>query len=182
MSGSPSGRAEPPVLGVGFLPTPSPESGNAPPTRRRKRSPAERSSPAERALVGASRPTQFSVESTDGGDGVAVIAVRGDSDLHTAPHLRRAITVALDRGASALVIDLTDATLVDSMTLGVLLGALKRLGPTGGRVTVVCPAQGIRRIFEITLLDRLFSLHEDREAAVAAASLTPYGAPGEQTV
>ena len=174
MSGSPSGRAEPPVLGVGFLPTPSPESGKAPPTRRRKRS------PAERALVGASRPTQFAVESTDGGDGVAVIAVRGDSDLHTAPHLRRA--VALDRGASALVIDLTAATLVDSMTLGVLLGALKRLGPTGGRVTVVCPAQGIRRIFEITLLDRLFSLHQDREAAVAAASLTPYGAPGEQTV
>ena len=118
------------------------------------------------------------MESTDGGDGVAVIAVRGDSDLHTAPHLRRAITVALDRGASALVIDLTDATLVDSMTLGVLLGALKRLGPTGGRVTVVCPAQGIRRIFEITLLDRLFSLHPDREAAVAAASLTPYGARG----
>ena len=156
------------------MPTPSPESGKAPPTRRRKRS------PAERALVGASRPTQFAVESTDGGDGVAVIAVRGDSDLHTAPHLRRAIT--LDRGASALVIDLTAATLVDSMTLGVLLGALKRLGPTGGRVTVVCPAQGIRRIFEITLLDRLFSLHQDREAAVAAASLTPYGAPGEQTV
>lgn len=176
MSGSPSGRAEPPVLGVGFVPTPSPEGGKAPPTPRRKRS------PAERALVGSSRPTHFAVESTDGGHGVAVIAVRGDSDLHTAPHLRRAITVALDRGASALVIDLTDATLVDSMTLGVLLGALKRLGPTGGRVTVVCPAQGIRRIFEITLLDRLFSLHPDREAAVAAASLTPYGAPGEQTV
>ncbi len=176
MSGSPSGRTEPPVLGVGFAPTPSPQGGKAPPTRRKKRS------PAERAVVGTSRPTHFAVESTDGGHGVAVIAVRGDSDLHTAPHLRRAITVSLDRGASALVIDLTYATLVDSMTLGVLLGAVKRLRPSGGRVTVVCPAHDVRRIFEITLLDRVFSLHPDREAAVAAASGQPYGAAGGQTV
>jgi anti-sigma B factor antagonist len=164
------------VLGVGFWPALNAERAKAPPTRRRKRA------PAVRALACASRLTHFAVETTDGGHGVAVIAVRGDSDLHTAPHLRRAITVSLDRGASALVIDLTYATLVDSMTLGVLLGAVKRLRPSGGRVTVVCPARDVRRIFEITLLDRVFSLHSDREAAVAAASGPPYGAAGGQTV
>jgi anti-sigma B factor antagonist len=176
MSESPSGHTEPPVLGVGLWPAPGTERAKAPPTRRRNRA------PADRALVGTFRPTRFAVETTDGGHGVAVIAVRGDSDLHTAPHLRRAITVALDRGASALVIDLTDATLVDSMTLGVLLGAVKRLRPSCGRVTVVCPARDVRRIFEITLLDRLFSLHPDREAAVAAASGRLYGAAGGETV
>jgi anti-sigma B factor antagonist len=176
MSGSPSGRTEPAVLGVGFWPAPSTGRTNAPPARRRKRA------PGDRALVGTSRPTDFAVETTDGGHGVAVVAVRGDADLHTAPHLRRAITVALERGASALVIDLTDATLVDSMTLGVLLGAVKRLRPSGGKVTVVCPSPDVRRIFEITLLDRLFSLHSDREDAVAAARWRPDGAAGGQTV
>ena len=53
------------------------------------------------------------------------------------------------------------------MTLGVLLGAVKRLRPSGGKVTVVCVDPHIRRIFEITLLDRVFSLHATRDDALA---------------
>ena len=49
------------------------------------------------------------------------------------------------------------------MTLGVLLGAVKRLRPAGGGVSVVCTDPHIRRIFEITLLDRVFTLHADRD-------------------
>jgi anti-sigma B factor antagonist len=75
---------------------------------------------------------------------------------------------AIDGGATSLVIDLSDTTFVDSMTLGVLLGAVKRLRPVGGHVSVVCTDPSIRRIFEITLLDRVFELHESRDAALEA--------------
>jgi anti-anti-sigma regulatory factor len=51
----------------------------------------------------------------------------------------------------------------------VLLGAVKRLRPSGGRVSIVTADPHIRRIFEITLLDRVFSLHADRGEARAAA-------------
>jgi anti-sigma B factor antagonist len=108
----------------------------------------------------------FGVETIDAG-GSVVIAVHGQADLHTAPELRSAITAAIDRGASGLVIDLSEATFIDSMTLGVLLGAVKRLRPSGGKVTVVCVDPHIRRIFEITLLDRVFSLHASRDDARA---------------
>ena len=47
------------------------------------------------------------------------------------------------------------------MTLGVLLGAVKRLRPAGGGVSVVCTDPHIRRIFEITLLDRVFTMHSE---------------------
>ena len=67
------------------------------------------------------------------------------------------------------VIDLSEATFIDSMTLGVLLGAVKRLRPSGGKVGIVCADSHIRRIFEITLLDRVFSLHEDRDGALGFA-------------
>ena len=80
------------------------------------------------------------------------------------------MTRAIDGGASGLVVDLSDATFVDSMTLGVLLGAVKRLRPRGGKVAVVCLSPHIRRIFEITLLDRVFALHESLDDARAAAA------------
>jgi anti-sigma B factor antagonist len=111
--------------------------------------------------------TDFDVETIDGGEPVVVIAVHGQADLHPAPELRNAITAALDGGATGLVVDLSEATFIDSMTLGVLLGAVKRLRPSGGKVAIVCSDPHIRRIFEITLLDRVFSLHTDLEAARA---------------
>jgi anti-sigma B factor antagonist len=109
---------------------------------------------------------EFSVESITVDSAVAVVAVHGEADLHTAPELRSAIAEATDAGADTVVVDLTEATFIDSMTLGVLLGASKRLRPRGGGVSVVCPDAAIRRIFEITLLDRAFSLFDDRETAL----------------
>lgn len=111
----------------------------------------------------------FGVDVIDAGDGVSVVAVQGDADLHTAHELRSAIADAIDGGGTTLVVDLAETTFIDSMTLGVLLGAVKRLRPLGGRVSVVCTDANIRRIFEITLLDRVFSLHDDRETALAGA-------------
>ena len=114
--------------------------------------------------------TAFVVETIGGDELIPIIAVHGQADLHTAPQLRAAITTVLDGGAAGLVIDLSEASFIDSMTLGVLLGAVKRLRPSGGRVSVVCTDSHIRRIFEITLLDRVFSIHADRGAALASAN------------
>ena len=111
----------------------------------------------------------FGVEVSDLSDRLSVIAVHGQADLHTAPDLRAAISAAIDRGAVSIVVDLSEATFIDSMTLGVLLGAVKRLRPSGGAVSVVCTDPHIRRIFEITLLDRIFTLHPDRQSALDGA-------------
>jgi anti-sigma B factor antagonist len=112
---------------------------------------------------------EFLVEVDDVSDRVTVIAVHGQADLHTAPELRSAIGDAIDRGAVSLVVDFSEATFIDSMTLGVLLGAVKRLRPSGGSLSVVCTDPHIRRIFEITLLDRVFALHTERGSAVDGA-------------
>ena len=36
-----------------------------------------------------------------------------------------------------------------------------------GTVVLVCPDRNVKRIFEITLLDRVFSIVDTREAALA---------------
>jgi anti-sigma B factor antagonist len=98
--------------------------------------------------------------------GTAVFTLAGEADLHRAPALREEITEVINDGIHDLVIDLSEVTFIDSMTLGVLLGAMKRLRPQGGRLYVVVRDPNIRRIFEITLLDRVFPLFDDPELAL----------------
>jgi anti-sigma B factor antagonist len=123
----------------------------------------------EQEIMSDTDSADFGVETIEGDEPGVIIAVRGQADLHTAPQLREAMTNAIDGGATSLIVDLSDATFVDSMTLGVLLGAVKRLRPHGGKVAVVCVSPHIRRIFEITLLDRVFALHETLDDAQRAA-------------
>lgn len=111
---------------------------------------------------------QFRIDEEPARDGVVVLSIHGDADLHVAPELRARLTGEIDGGASALVLDLSHATFVDSMALGVLLGAMKRVRAAGGRLRLVVPQTELRRIFEITLLDRVLALDTTREAALRA--------------
>lgn len=109
----------------------------------------------------------FVVETETIGPTTSLVVVHGQADLHTAPELRDKLASAIDDGAHNLIVDLTAATFIDSMTLGVLLGAVKRLRPTGGQMRIVVSSPSIRRIFEITLLDRVFTLYETRDVALS---------------
>lgn len=91
-------------------------------------------------------------------DETAVIRVSGESDLYTAPQLRGELLRAISGGARAVVVDLSRTTFIDSATLGVLLGGLKRLRPKGGEIVLVVQDPNIRKIFEITTLDRVFPI------------------------
>jgi anti-sigma B factor antagonist len=108
--------------------------------------------------------------STERVDGVAVVALAGEVDLYTAPDLKRELVQLIDGGCQAIVVDLSDTTFIDSTTLGVLIGGVKRLRTNGGRLELVVTDRTIRKIFDITGLDRVFALHADRSEAIAAAS------------
>ena len=78
----------------------------------------------------------------------------------------------LDDGKKKLVVDLSDATFVDSTTLGVLVGASKRLRAEGGSMALVVTEPSIEKIFQITGLDRVFSIHGTRAEALSAVAAT----------
>ena len=111
--------------------------------------------------------TDFDVQVEQPAADIAIVTVVGDADLHSAPELRDRLTDLMDDGVVHLVLDLSRTTFVDSMTLGVLLGCVKRLRAVDGSVEIVVPRADIRRIFEITMLDRVFDLRATREQVVA---------------
>ena len=97
---------------------------------------------------------------------VSVVTVTGDVDLHSAPLLRARLAALADAYVEHVVLDLSDATFLDSMALGVMLAAQKRLLADQGRLDLVVPTPEIRRIFEITMLDQVFDLHDTRAEAI----------------
>ena len=110
---------------------------------------------------------ELDISTADLGDGVATIAVAGEVDLYTAPALKQAISTVIDQGARSVLVDLSRTTFIDSTTLGVLMGAVKRLRPGGGELAITCYDPNIRKIFEITLLDRVFNIFDSTDAGIA---------------
>jgi anti-sigma B factor antagonist len=71
----------------------------------------------------------------------------------------------VDSDTRQVTLDLSNVTFLDSMGLGVILGTKKRLAATGRELELVVASPEIRRIFEITMLDRIFALHASRAEA-----------------
>jgi anti-sigma B factor antagonist len=109
---------------------------------------------------------RLDVESLPVANDVAVVRLRGEADLHTAPILRDALDRAIDTGVGRVVIDLTGVSFVDSMMLGVLLGTTRRSRLRGTEMRIVVDDPHVRRIFELTLLDRVLALYPSLELAV----------------
>jgi anti-sigma B factor antagonist len=97
-----------------------------------------------------------------------VIAVRGDVDLYSAPELRQRLDDLIGHGKTHVLVDLSETSFIDSTTLGVLVGAIKRLRVHGGRLALACDDPSILRVFGITGLDQVIGVYPTREAGIAA--------------
>ena len=109
----------------------------------------------------------FDINTEQLGDSSYVISLTGEVDLYTAPELKQQLLDVIGEGAKEVVVDLSDTTFIDSTTLGVLVGGVKRLRPNGGQVSLVCSDRNITKIFEITGLDRVFAIYGSRDEAVS---------------
>jgi anti-sigma B factor antagonist len=108
----------------------------------------------------------FELETVTIGQGDFLVALTGEVDLYTAPELKQELLRLVEEGARRIIVDLTATTFIDSTMLSVLLSTLKRLRPSGGQLGIVCTDRNIRKIFEITLLDRVFPIFESRDEAI----------------
>ena len=107
-----------------------------------------------------------------------VIELGGEIDLYTAPEFKERMVQVIEDGKKQVIVDLSKATFIDSTTLGVLVGGVKRLRPAGGTLALVCSDQNIVKIFEITGLDRVFPIYASREEALRSVAAGE-GAPAE---
>lgn len=107
-----------------------------------------------------------SVTSKDVGDRT-VVDVSGEIDIYTASVLREQLANLVDVGRTDLVVDLTAVKFMDSTGLGVLVGVLKKVRGHHGRLQLVIDSERLLKVFRITALTQVFTIHETVAAALA---------------
>jgi anti-sigma B factor antagonist len=98
-------------------------------------------------------------------NGWTVVSVYGELDVASAPELRERLIELVTGGAHLLILDLEGLDFLDSTGLGAIISALKRARTNGGDLRLVCTQSRIRRLFEITALDKAFPLFPSLDAA-----------------
>jgi len=106
------------------------------------------------------------VTSRENGDRT-VVEVTGEIDVYTAPALREELSRLVDGEHTNLVVDLTQVSFMDSTGLGVLVGALKKVRTLGGDLQLVITQEKILKVFRITALTQVFTIHPSLEDALA---------------
>jgi anti-sigma B factor antagonist len=93
-------------------------------------------------------------------EGTAVVVViAGELDVDTSPRLRHVLhDLVRSQGNRSLVLDVAGLTFIDSSALGVLVTLQRDLTAIDGRLTVRSASRAVRRVFEITGLDRAIVL------------------------
>ncbi len=93
----------------------------------------------------------------DSDGGFTVIQVRGEADAYTAPRIRSDLSSALGTSAP-LVVDLSQATFIDSTVVGILLESLAEYEKRERALVLLLPdesAPEVHRLFELTGLTSL---------------------------
>ena len=111
--------------------------------------------------------TGFRVETEELENGIHEIQVAGELDAATLQDLEGPLTAAIDAGADAVLVNLSDCAFIDSTGLGLLMDAREQI--TDGadrRFTICCPHDQVRKLLEMTGVDRVVELHATRDEAL----------------
>ena len=112
---------------------------------------------------------EFRVEVERLDEGIRAFTVAGELDQATAPELSGPLMEAAEADGDSVLIDFTECEFIDSTGLAVLVEARERIRDANGQsFSICCPNMQVRRLLEITGIDRSMSLYDSREEALAA--------------
>jgi anti-sigma B factor antagonist len=110
-------------------------------------------------------PPDLGLDVNDSDPQRTIVAVTGEVDVYTAPLLREQLVSLADAGKQQIVVDLSAVEFLDSTGLGVLVAALNRFRRNQGDVELICRQQRILRVFEITGLNKVFTIRPSLDGA-----------------
>lgn len=97
-------------------------------------------------------------------NGITLIQVSGEINISTSPDLKK---VFEKEAKKKIVVDLTKVSYVDSSGLATLVEMLKKTKSQGGSLCLAGMSEKVKSLFEITKLDRLFSIVSSADEAVS---------------
>jgi len=98
---------------------------------------------------------------------VSVNAARIDAAAAIA--FKDAMRAALAEGSGHVTLDLSQVDFVDSSGLGAIVAAMKNIGP-GRRLDLAGLTPDVAKVFRLTRMDRIFTIHPDISQLVPRAT------------
>jgi anti-anti-sigma factor len=103
----------------------------------------------------------------EGDPDTAVLSVRGEIDLGTAPVLLELLRPVLERGTGPVVVDLSEVPFMDSTGVHLLLDTFQQLEDQSRRLAITCRERGqVHRLFALVGLLDAVTVHRSLESAL----------------
>lgn len=95
---------------------------------------------------------------------VQFIEPTGILDSTKAEEFRESVEILFDQGVDVILVDLKEITFIDSSGLGTLVVLLKKARSIDRSFCICSMNDQVRMLFELTSMDRVFEIYENRQA------------------
>ncbi len=85
---------------------------------------------------------------------IPIIHVSGEIDVYTCPQLRSKLAELVKNGQRSLILNLENIQYIDSTGLGTIAHTARSIETENGRVCIVCTKNQIKKIFEVSGLEK----------------------------
>ena len=93
-------------------------------------------------------------------EGILRVMLQGEIDHHSAGQLREQIDCRLEELLpKRLILDFTGVTFMDSSGIGLVMGRVRQAAAYGGQVEIAVPAGHIRKVMQLSGIDKLANIH-----------------------
>lgn len=95
-----------------------------------------------------------------------MVTLPEEVDVATAGDIRHQLLSVINQGPSTLVVDMTATTFCDSSCVNAVVRAYHRAVAAGTPMRLATASTGVRRVFEITEIDRLIPVYGSVDEAL----------------
>lgn len=89
-------------------------------------------------------------------------------DASVAPEFKEKLTALLEGGYNRLILNLGRVDFIDSTGMTALVSLLKLMGTKNGEILMCNVGEGIKNLFRLTKLDRVFVIFKTEDEALAS--------------
>ncbi|RMF04334.1 MAG: anti-sigma factor antagonist [Chloroflexi bacterium] len=100
---------------------------------------------------------------------VSIVSFDGALNARSAEEAKQTFRDLVEKGVNQVVVDLHQVPFIDSSGLAALVSGLKTLGGEAAHLKLAAPQAQARLLFELTMFDRVFEIHDSVEAALDTA-------------
>ena len=97
---------------------------------------------------------------------IYLLELSGRLDVTCSGQLKDTVSAMIDKQKKNILVDLSAVHFIDSSGLGMLVACLRSATKASGTLKITSLQESPKKLFEVTRLDRVFEIFEDRDSAI----------------